>query len=118
VYSSISVRIFSLRPSCVSDKIVAPDVVGACGPEPYALTVVKPQTPPRTLLLRYFQPFPPPDPLHPILAHRPAGLIQQRRDPAIAVAPVLTRQSDKRRGQRVFGDTPQRCTAPGAPPLL
>src|SRR5271155_4172649 len=53
------------------DEIVAPDVVAMCGPEPDTRTVVKPQTPSRTLLLWYLQPFLPPDPLYPILADRP-----------------------------------------------
>lgn len=70
------------------------------------------------MLLRHFQPLPPPDPLHAILADRPAGLVQQRRDPAITVTPVLTRQRDNRGRQRIFVDPPHRRVALGSSPLL
>src|SRR5262249_34178479 len=67
--------------------------------------VVEPQPPARPLLLRHLQPFPPPDPLHPVLAHLEPGLVQQRRHPAVAVAPIVTGQRDDRRGQRIVVDS-------------
>jgi hypothetical protein len=48
------------------------------------------------LFLRYFQPLPPPDPLHAIFADEPTSLSQQCSDPAIAEATVLARQGDCR----------------------
>src|SRR5215467_10953250 len=75
------------------------------GPQPHTRAVVEPQPPARTLLLRDFQPFPPPDPLHPVLAHLEPGLVQQRRHPAVAIAPVVTGEGDDGRGQRILVDS-------------
>ena len=58
-------------------------------PQPDAGAVVEPEPAPLRLLLRNLQPLPPPDPLDPLAVHHPAGVPQQRRDPAIAVAAVL-----------------------------
>src|SRR5215470_13711884 len=74
-------------------------------PQPHTRAVVEPQPPARPLLLRHLQPFPPPDPLHPVLAHLEPGLVQQRRHPAVAVAPIVTGQRDDRRGQRIVVDS-------------
>ena len=46
------------------------------------------------LLLGDFQPFPPPQPLHALVIHRPALPTQQPRNPPIALPPILRRQRD------------------------
>ena len=61
-----------------ADKVVTPHVVGPLRPEPHAGTVVSPQPCSWPLFLRHFQPFPPPDPLYPVLAYLPAAIPQQR----------------------------------------
>ena len=48
-----------------TDKVVAPDVIRMFRTKPHARTVVQPQPASWLLLRRHFQPFPPPDPLHP-----------------------------------------------------
>jgi hypothetical protein len=63
-------------------------------PQPDARAVVEPEPALLRLLPRHFQPLPPPDPLHPLAVHPPAGLAQQRGDPAVAVAAVAPRQLD------------------------
>src|SRR2546428_4967294 len=60
-------------------------------PQSHTRTVVQPQSSSRLLFLRHFQPFPPPDPLHPVLAHLPSCLLEQRRDPSIAIDRKSTR---------------------------
>src|SRR5262252_3842752 len=72
---------------------------------PYTRAVVEPQPRSRPLLLRHLQPSPPPDPLHPVLAHLEPGLVQQCRHPAIAIAPVMTGEGHDRRGQRIVVDS-------------
>jgi hypothetical protein len=59
-------------------------------------------TPARLLFLRNLQPFAAPDPLHPILAHIPAGFLQLDRDAPIAVTTIAIGQDDDGPGQRVF----------------
>ncbi len=50
----------------------------------------------------HFQPLPPPDPLHPLLVHEPAGVPQQGGDAPVAVAAILSGQCDDVGGQRGF----------------
>jgi hypothetical protein len=57
---------------------------------------------PLALLGRHLQALAPPDPLHPAIAHRPAGLAQQRCDLAIAIAAVLSGKLDDV-GRQTFG---------------
>ena len=73
-----------------ADEIVAPYVAHTLRPEAYARPIVEPQPPSWLLLLRYFQPFATPDSLDPIFTYSPAGSLQQRRDPPIPVAAILT----------------------------
>jgi hypothetical protein len=58
-------------------------------PKPHARAIVEPQPSSWLLPFRYFQPFATPDPLHSILAHLPASMLQQRRDAAVAVTAIL-----------------------------
>src|SRR5215472_15321555 len=83
-------------------EIVTPDLVAPLRPQPNTRAVVQPQPPSRPLFLRYFQPFPSPDPLHPVLAHFPSHVSQHHRDPAVAVAPVPAGQRDDRTSQGIF----------------
>ena len=71
-------------------EVIAPNMIRSFRPQPHTGTVIQPQSSPGSLLLRHFQPLPPPDPLHPILAHWPACTPQQGRDPPVAVAPRTT----------------------------
>src|SRR5262249_55130870 len=68
--SSSKVSRRRLRPSWsqCGHEVVAPHVIATRRPQPHTRAVVEPQPPARTLLLRHLQPFPPPDPLHPVLA--------------------------------------------------
>jgi hypothetical protein len=77
-------------------------VIRPLRPQPDAGSVVEPQTTARFLLGRDLQSFPPPDALDPVSAHVPASLLQQGRDPPVAVAAILTGQGDDRLGQLVF----------------
>jgi len=84
------------------DKIVAPDVIGSLGTQPDARSVVEPQPSSRLLFGRNLQPFPPPDTLHSIFANVPARFFEQRSNAPVAVAAVLTGQSDDRLRQPIF----------------
>jgi hypothetical protein len=77
-------------------------VVRPLRPQPDAGAIVEPEPGPFRLLLRHLQPLAPPDPLDPLVVHPPAGLTQQRRDAAIIVPAVLTRQLDDVSGQALF----------------
>ena len=54
------------------------------------------------MFLGYFEPLTAPDPLHPIAAHIPPGLVQQCLDPTIAVPAVLRCESNNGPCQRIF----------------
>src|SRR3712207_1018562 len=69
-------------------------------PQPDAGAVVQPQTAALRLPSRSLQPLAPPDALHPLGIHPPTISTQHRRDPPVAVAAVLSRQSYDRTGQR------------------
>ena len=85
-----------------TDEVIAPDMVGVLGTQPHAGPVVEPQPPSRLLLLWNLQPLTTPDPLDPVLAHLPASPLQQRRDPAIAIAAILAGQGNDGLGECVF----------------
>ena len=70
-----------------ADKIIAPDVVPMLRPQSHTGTAVQPEPSSGPLFLRHFQTFPPPDSLHPILPHRPARALQQRRDSSTDAEP-------------------------------
>lgn len=84
------------------DKVVAPDMIAMLRPEPDAGSVVQPEPAARPVFPWYFQPLATPDPLDAITADPPTRLGQQRRDPTIAVTPVLRRQRDNRSRQCIF----------------
>ena len=54
------------------------------------------------LLLGNLQPLATPDPFDPVLAQQPARMLQQCRDPAIAVAAILAGQHNDGLGERIF----------------
>ena len=79
----------------VLDKVVGPDVIGALGPQPDAGAVRQPEPAALGLLFGDLQPLTPPDPLHPLVVHHPAGgRAQQLGDLAVAIAAVLARKLD------------------------
>ena len=63
------------------------------------------------------QPLATPDALNPILAHLPPVCLQQSRDAAVAVAPILGRQGDDGAGQRILVGRQRRHVALRAPML-
>ena len=64
-----------------------------------ARAVVQPKEPALGLLLRDFQPFPPPDAVHPLDAHLPPLVEEQAADAPVAIAAVPRRQPNDRLGQ-------------------
>ena len=89
----------------VLDEVVGPDMVGMLGPQADAGAIGQPQPSAFGLLGRHFQPFATPDPLHPTVADRPAGLSEQRGDLAITITTVLTSELDDI-GRQPFGIFP------------
>src|ERR1039457_2309206 len=85
-----------------ADEVVTPDVILPLRPQPHTGAVVQPQASPRALFLRHSQPLPPPDPLHPVLAHTPARLAQLHGDPPIPVAAVLAGQLQDGPGEAIL----------------
>ena len=83
----------------VLDEVVGPDVVRPLRPQPDAGSVIEPKPALLRLFPWHLQPLAPPDPLDPLLVHGPARLVQERRDPAVAVAAVGRRQLDDVRRQ-------------------
>ena len=59
-------------------------------PQTDAGPVVEPQSASLGLLYRHLQPLPSPDAFDPLVVHVPTISAEQRRDPAIAVAAILT----------------------------
>src|SRR6266511_2933239 len=90
-----------------TDEMVAPDMIRTRLPQSNTGTVVQPQPRSESLFLRYFQPFPAPDPLHAILTNPPSRSSQQGRDSPVAVAAICGQSEDRFR-QRPF-------VAPGHP---
>jgi len=83
-------------------EIVTPHMVRSFRSQPKARSVVQPQPASRPLFLRHFQPFPPPDPLHSILAYMPTAIPQQSGDPPVAVPSVCAGQRHDLARQRIF----------------
>jgi hypothetical protein len=52
-------------------------MVTSLRPQAYARAVVEPEPAPRLLFAGYFEPLTAPDPLHPVTAHVPPGIVQQ-----------------------------------------
>src|SRR5260370_36777290 len=63
------------------------------------------------------QPLTPPYALHPILADPPAGTLEQRRDPPVAIAPIVACQRDDRPSQGILIGPVDRPVGLAAPPL-
>ena len=68
-------------------------------PEAHTGAVCKPEPSSLGLLGRDLEPFPPPDPLHPLVVHPPPLPLQHRAHPAVPIAPVPTCQLYQRRRQ-------------------
>jgi nucleotide-binding universal stress UspA family protein len=108
------------RPSVMrhrAHEVVGPNLVDPLRSQPHTRPVVQPQPSPRFLFLRHLQPLPPPDALHPILAHLPARFTQLHGDPPVAIAPVFTGQCNDRFGQGIFVDPRDRGIALCPSPL-
>ena len=58
-------------------EVVAPHMIASLRPEPDAGSIVEPEPASRPLFLGYFEPLTAPDPLHPVAAHVPPGIVQQ-----------------------------------------
>lgn len=84
------------------DEIIGPDMVTPAGPKPDAGTIIEPKATTLGLPCRHLQSFPPPDPCHTFGIHMPALSTEQRRDPAIAIAPKLAGKIDDRFRKRRF----------------
>jgi hypothetical protein len=52
--------------------------------------------------LGHFEPLAAPDPLHPLVVHKPARVPQKCADLAIAIAAILARQRDEIGGELLF----------------
>jgi len=86
----------------ILDEIIGPHMVGVFRSQSDAGTVVQPQPTALWLLVRHFQPLPPPDALDPFDVHNPASLMQHRGDAAIAIAAILEGKRRDVGGQRRF----------------
>ena len=75
---------------------------GSLRPQPDARSVVEAQMPAFRLLSGDLQRLASPDPLDTLPVRRPTGATQQRRNPAISVAAILTGKLDDVRSQRSF----------------
>ena len=74
-------------------------MVRMLGPRTDAGSVIEPEPLSLRLFCWNLQPLPPPDPLDPLDVHHPAGVAQQRRDPAVAVAAIFDGERDDVGGQ-------------------
>jgi len=101
----------------LEDKIIRPEVVGILCPTTHARPVVEPQRATLRLSLRYLQPLPAPDPLHPLMVHSEAFISQQSRNPSITVPPVLARQLRDPPGQPLLQNGGQRVVLVSRPRL-
>ena len=83
----------------IFDEVVRPDMVRILRPQTNAGPVVVPEPLALRLLDGNLQPLPPPNPFDALDVHHPAGVVQQRRDPAIAVTAILDGERDDVCGQ-------------------
>jgi hypothetical protein len=72
------------------------------GPQTDAGTIGQPESVSLGLFGGHFQAFGPPDALHPLGVHLPAGHLQKIGDAPVAVATEAAGQSDNSRGQGVL----------------
>lgn len=89
-----------MRPAL--DEVVGPNVVRPLRPETDARSIIQPESALLRLSRGHLQPLPPPYPQGTLHVHGPACIPKKNRDPAVAVAPVLGRERDNVRSQRVF----------------
>ena len=73
-------------------EVIRPDMVLAQRPKPDTGAVVQPQPTPLGLAFGHFQALSPPDPLHPLVVHRPTLDAQQVRHLPVSVATETARQ--------------------------
>jgi hypothetical protein len=78
----------------VCHEIIGPHMIGPAGLQTDARSVIEPKTPPFRLFLWHFQTLLPPDSFDPFMVNLPSGMFQQRRDPAISIATILTGQQN------------------------
>jgi hypothetical protein len=76
------------------DEVVGPHVIAMLRPQADARTIRQPQAAALGLLLGDLQPLMSPNPLDPFVVHNPAGVAQQSRDLAVAVAAILPGKLD------------------------
>ena len=77
-------------------------MIGMFGPQPNTGAIVQPKPALFSLFLWNFEPFPPPDPLDPLVVYMPASVVQQPGDHPITIAPKLSGQFDDVRSQPLF----------------
>jgi hypothetical protein len=77
--------------AALKDEVIRPDVIFALGPVPDTRPVSEPQAAPLRLSLRHFQALSTPQTLDSLVIHLPALTLQQCRDPAVAIPPILRR---------------------------
>ena len=86
----------------VLNEVIGPDMALVPRPQPDAGAVIQPETASLWLFHWHFQPFTPPDAIHPLLVHMPAIPSQQGRDPAVAIPAEPFSQGDDGRCQRIL----------------
>ena len=84
------------------NEVVGPDMVWPARPQSDARSTVEPEPALLGLLGWDLQPLTSPDALHSLVVHMPTFCPQESRDPAIAIATVLTGKVDDRRRQGVL----------------
>ena len=72
----------------IRNEVVGPNIVPDSWPQPDTRPIIQPQPATFRLLLRYFQPFTTPDPLHPGQAHPPTLLSEKPVDTSVTIAAV------------------------------
>ena len=86
----------------ILDEIIGSDMPLVHWSDPNAGAVTQPETATFRLFHRHFQPFTPPDAIHPLLVHMPAIPSQQGRDAAIAIPAEPLGQGDDGRCQHIL----------------
>ena len=87
------------------------------GPLTDARPVGEPEAPAFCLFLRHFEPFPSPEPRHPLVVDAPPFATQQGRHPPVPIPSVVARQRNEPRHQSGFVVSHQRLVALRRPPL-
>jgi hypothetical protein len=83
-------------------EVVGPDVVSMLGPQADAGSIGEPEAAAPRLPGRDLEALSPPDALHALGVHVPAGHLQEAGDALVAVAAKAARQTDHGRGQGVL----------------